>query len=247
MKKKVLLLLKNLHKAIVAYLKKKWWYVILLLGSSLYIVFNWTDITQFNEFDKSNLLFLLWIVLLIFPLFSEMELFGIKLKKAVENVKKEVKEDINDIKLRLDIISVSNSNSININNQPLPSKMELNTLQIESKRDFSRIEHQKDISIDESISPETMYLFEVRYRIEKALSNVFDSLGYPREKSLYSMIQNLIIRQKITPSTAEIILQIVNIANRGVHGEIVSKEYLDFVKDQYPNLINYLQHLKTNT
>jgi len=42
------------------------------------------------------------------PLFSEMELFGIKLKREVEQEKAEIKENIHEMKLQLTKLKLKN-------------------------------------------------------------------------------------------------------------------------------------------
>lgn len=39
---------------------------------------------------------------------------------------------------------------------------------------------------------------------------------------------------------ADLLIQIVHIANRGVHGEIVDQRYIDFVNDVYPYVMREL-------
>ena len=52
---------------------------------------------SFENITIFHVIFILWIILLICPLFSEMELFGVKLKREVEKVK----EDIANLKAQI--------------------------------------------------------------------------------------------------------------------------------------------------
>ena len=63
---------------------RKLWYVILLCISTPYVVCNFEEIVDFQffeKFDGKNLIFLVWIVLLIIPLFDSFEGFGISIKR----------------------------------------------------------------------------------------------------------------------------------------------------------------------
>lgn len=63
---------------------RKLWYVILLCISTPYVVCNFEEIVDFQFFEKfngKNLIFLVWIVLLIIPLFDSFEGFGISIKR----------------------------------------------------------------------------------------------------------------------------------------------------------------------
>ena len=74
-----------------ALIKKKGWYILLLAASSGYVLFYRNEIYQLSEINARNLIFLLWLLLLIFPLISEMEFLGIKVKKEVEKSTEKVK------------------------------------------------------------------------------------------------------------------------------------------------------------
>lgn len=110
-------------------LKKNVWYLFLLLISSIYIFINRNDIYQLTKLNVHNLIFILWLVLLILPLFSEIEIGSVKLKKELEKTRTEVKESIQELKLQILDIKIANSNTFVVNNQPLPSKDELSQLQ----------------------------------------------------------------------------------------------------------------------
>lgn len=75
---------------IVSYVKRKWWYLVLLFATTGFVVYyrNNVSIFELKEINAMNLIFILWLILLVFPLFSEMEFFGIKVKKEVEEAKR---------------------------------------------------------------------------------------------------------------------------------------------------------------
>ena len=77
----------SLRGSIVRYLKTRFWHIILLLASSVYVAFHWGTIDSFKDLNVNSLIFIIWFMMLLYPLFSEMEMFGIKLKKEVEEVK----------------------------------------------------------------------------------------------------------------------------------------------------------------
>ena len=58
---------------------------------------------------------------------------------------------------------------------------------------------------------------------------------------MYAMVQFLIQHEVIDRNTAELIRQILNIANRGVHGEIIDDDYISFVKKTYPKIQTILE------
>lgn len=168
-------------------LKKHWWYFVLLIGSTVYVFIYKNDIYQLTELNTHNLVFLLWLVLLALPLFSEIEIGSVKLKKEVEKTRAEVKEAIGELKLQiLDIkIANSNSNTFVVNNQPLPSKDELFHLQdsIESDTLSNHLENTKF-----KISEDNVYLFKVRLSLENQMSALCNMLQCSEHRSTYSMV-----------------------------------------------------------
>lgn len=63
---------------------RKLWYIILMSISTPYVIRNFEEIVEFQfftEFNGKNLIFLVWVVLLIVPLFDSFEGFGISIKR----------------------------------------------------------------------------------------------------------------------------------------------------------------------
>lgn len=61
---------------------KKVWYLVLLIATSVYVFCNFSEVASFSffaDFDGDNMIFLLWIALLLFPFFDSFEGFGLKI------------------------------------------------------------------------------------------------------------------------------------------------------------------------
>lgn len=66
---------------------KKIWYILLLILSTIYVVYNFDMlVTQsfIYQFNGNCLIFILWIILLFFPLFNSIEGYGFKFNKERE-------------------------------------------------------------------------------------------------------------------------------------------------------------------
>lgn len=222
-----------------AFIKRKWWYLILLICSSFYVWHYRLDIYELSTLNSQSLIFILWLVLLVFPLFSEIELLGVKVKKELEKTTKEVKSDINDLKLQLLDFKVTNSvaQTFYVGNQPLPPKNELAELSVEAEKVSQNSEFLRHgaINADNNVSEDSVYLFKVRLGLENKLSELCSKTGYDGRRAIIQMVQHVYRCELIEKVTLDLIVQIVQIANRGVHGEIVSNEYVDFVKKNYPH------------
>lgn len=69
------------------YWMRKVWYVLLLVLSSVYVGCNFCQLVAQNfitQLDGNSLLFILWLILLVFPLFNSIEGYGFKLSKERE-------------------------------------------------------------------------------------------------------------------------------------------------------------------
>lgn len=93
-------MLKKIKESLKNYFETKTWHFILLVASSVYVFISWNSIQSFDSLDANSLIFVIWIMLLLYPLFSEMEMFGIRLKRVVD----EVKDRVEKIFMRIDKI-----------------------------------------------------------------------------------------------------------------------------------------------
>lgn len=78
-------------RMIVSVIKWLWchiiliWYLVLLYFATRFVLNNFPDITEFTffkEFNGQNLIFVLWLLLLILPLVKRFEGFGMKVDFA---------------------------------------------------------------------------------------------------------------------------------------------------------------------
>ena len=117
-------------------LKNIWW--VILVGAGSYFMFK-----RFYPFKSGTattfdfIIFLVWICLLLMPFFQEIDIFGVKLKKEINSLKGELKEQI--INLRSEMLSISIKNQVsqetnlnmNWNVAPESEKLELKKIQEE--------------------------------------------------------------------------------------------------------------------
>ena len=256
-------------KILLQYLKKKGWYLFLLVASSVYVWYYRYQIHQLSELNAQNLIFILWLLLLFWPLFSEMEFLGVKIKKevqkATEEVKqttKEVKQSTEDVKssvktleFRISQLQLTNSvaNHISFSNAPLPSEGKMDQL-LKKVNALQNNYHNYDTDnrpffAEDSfpdIDRQSIYLFKVRLSIETALKELCERYDISDRLPMYKMIQLLLENEIIDHTTFDLINQVIKIANRGVHGELVSSKYVDFVKDTYPEICARLKKHSKN-
>lgn len=142
----------------------------------------------------------------------------------------EVKDKVCTLQEQVAQLQISNSvaNNINFGNAPLPSEQKVSEPVIEPMN----AEENKN-----------MLLFNIRLNIETSLHELIGKIGYEDKTflSIMKMIHILSNAEIIDGMTCDIISQVIKIANRGVHGEIVSDEYVTFVKETYPEIMRQLK------
>ena len=256
MKEKFLALLNKAWK----FLRPKCWYIFLLIISTAYVLHYRFEIYELKEINACNLIFLLWLLLLALPLFSEMEFLGIKVKKEVEKevekATEEVKETLQNIQSQISQMQVNNSvaNHFSFGNTALPSGGKLEELsQIIRELQKASKQAESDYSENQNNTPErspkefsqhpqdpVAFLAKVRCEIEVAVRQLCEKLGYSNVSQFWKMLGFLNRAELLTGMTCDLISQVRKIANRGVHGEIISTEYITFVETAYPQIMHQL-------
>lgn len=163
---------------------------------------------------------------------------GVKIKRAIEQANAEVKESIQELKLQMIDLKVSNSFSptLLIGNDALPTSTKMDRLQ----KVLPDNHEAEDKGIPDNIP---IYLFEVRYKLEKQLRELYLFIA-PIEYSrvpLSKMATDLFRKEIIDGITCDLIIQLIRIANKGIHGEKVEKEYIDFVQRSLPTVKDELR------
>lgn len=239
-------MLKSFGKKIWQCVKRKSWYTVLLIASSLYVWHYRLEIHQLKELNAQNLIFILWLLLLFWPLFSEMEFLGVKVKKEVEKATEEVKDTVHTLQTQISQLQMSNTvaNNISLGNAPLPSEQKIEEL-LQIVRGLQATHINAPVA-DNSIGidgDKNVYLFKVRLEIETLLRELCEKTGHA-EKMPIPMMRMVYILSKsevINGMTCDLIGQVIKIANRGVHGEIISDEYITFVQESYPEIVRQLK------
>ena len=77
----------------------KVWYLILLLATTIYVICNYNDMAEVSllkRIDIKSLIFILWLVLLVLPLFESFEGFGVRVSRNKID-QKQLTEDIKNM------------------------------------------------------------------------------------------------------------------------------------------------------
>ena len=175
------------------------------------------------------------------PLVKEFSFGSLKIKKEIETTRAEIKKDLSDFKFEMINSNLSNSLRQNLYVYPFeaPSREELNVV----TQDIDEVEGDEEDSNQQiEVSQDEHYLFEVRQKIEKIVKRI--TTKHRILINSHSVAQFIFTVYQLDFISAEVyhnINQVMTICNRGIHGEIVDQEYIDFVKKMFPTIQRSLE------
>lgn len=217
---------------------KEIWYILILFFTTIYVFVNRYIIDDFEKMNARNIIFLLWLLIIILPFFSEIDFYGIKMKKEIEKAKNELIQSISNFQILLaqQQITSSINNTFNIGDPNLASKKEMDEL-LEKIDEGNKNPAQDDnVQNMDSVNDEAVYFFKMRYEIEFLVRDLLKKIGFNDNLPLAKMVSILKRTRALDQTTLEVIEQVVKISNRGIHGEILSDEYKKFVTNAYPKI-----------
>lgn len=228
-----------------------WWIFLILVGA--YFIYQRYDFIINDSASILDIIILLiWISLLVMPLFQEVSFYGLKLKKEFNTLKSDMKEQI--INLRSDV-----QNSINFKSEispqiyfyPPPSDSQIPTIEEESRKILQETLKKQGMEVKSEkieISEEANYLFSVRLEIEKELRRIwkqrFADVETKRQMPINRIANHLVEIELIDSRLAGIIREVYAICSQAIHGEDVSKIKVDFVRDIASELITSLKGIQ---
>lgn len=257
----------------IEYIKFIWGGILFLFGVG-YIINNYNKISiDANMIDK--MIIGGTAILAFFPIVSEISLMGFSLRKELQTTKQEFRDELFDLKTKIYLnMSQANSQSVNLTLLSPKEKLEdlfesskesevsgnmgkeydstIKDIKIKSgmKNDKKEVEDKRE---DEKVnnrayhpSDDAIYLFTIRYSIEKLIDDIIHANDYDYSGSILRKIETLRNQKCINIKTYESIREILNICNRGIHGEIVDKYYIDFVRNMMPYVIASLNNISKN-
>ena len=99
---------------------------------------------------------------------------------------------------------------------------------------------QEKRRVDDFVSETSIYLFKVRLTLEKILSTLCEKLSYTGIPNTHRMLAHVVQSGLIDKKIADYISQVNAICNRGIHGEIISDEYIQLVEAIFPKILSEL-------
>jgi len=231
--------------------KTAWW-GILVVVIGFYLFERFEQLIEGKPSYLDALVFVVWVGVCLAPIFQEMDIFGLKLKQQVEDLKKDMSYQLSilktEIKSSIDISS-ANQNHISVNANPEPAKdSDIPHIQ----KEVDRILKQKGIIETGTtelpqVNEISVELFKVRLAFEKLISeytqNNNSMLSKSGRKRVFSIGRVLNELRNISPISQDVlggVSEIISICNYGIHGEMPTENQLKFVRSSSSKLYKAL-------
>jgi len=231
-----------------------WWLILLgLTGTILFKRYN--AIVNGQSVVADVFIFLLFIALMLVPIFSEIEFFGIKLKKEMEELKSEIKIKLGDIKNEIRNSQMQTFNATIQGFGPPPPDNKLPELETEIDRIVSDKLKQHGVKVDTdlheliNVPDNNLQLFKVRYSIETEVRRIWEQRffnekdNYRRHLTISKIIDDLTKYDLLDKNFYGILREILSICNYAIHGEKVTHKQVSFVTNNANQILEYLKEI----
>lgn len=233
------------------YLKVIWWLVLL-------VALSWLLNARLEALENGRgvaidgVILVIWLGLVLAPIFQEINLFGVKLKQEIQSLKQEVQESISSLRNEVRT-SIRTEVSPHFTFPYPPPDAQLPALEerIKSALRIALDERgitphpvtQDEVSVDDNIG----FLFATRHNIEKEVrrlwqSRVKDDLEF-RRTPFHRIVRDLVESQVIDPRIANAISEVYSVCSPAIHGEEITAAQMGFVRDVAPGLISALRSI----
>lgn len=236
------------------WLKILWW--LLLLGALTFFLHSrYPDLIAGKASPADIVVFLIWIALLLAPLFSEVTLLGISLKQDIKDLKESVSTQVAEIRSEVrNAVDVRTTFSPHFNIPAPASDAQLPDLEARIKAALSEalathgVGPQKNKPTLEA-PDDVALLFAARYGIERELRRIVDEHEMRtvspdirrRAVPVFQLVRKLVTAEIIEPKLASAISEVYSVCSPGIHGEPVTEAQVTFVREVAPELISALK------
>jgi len=240
---------------------RKWILWALLIVGGFFFLNNRYNLVNGSFTSVDMIILLFWIALLLMPFFQEIDFYGLKLKKEIDELKLDINKQFIDLSRQFISLKseIKNSNeyhpqlTYNVTNSlsddQLLKREEFYRQILEETLDSRGIKRSFSESELTKAPDDVQYLFSIRYQVETELKRILKETSYewnPKRMITIEMVRVLTSKGLIDPDLVNIILQVHKITSMAIHGEDISEDKLHFVQNIAPDLIATLKGITGN-
>jgi hypothetical protein len=228
------------------------WFKWLRLALWLAIIafFSWllsqrvTHILDGTATNTDIMILLIWVALLTAVIFQEVDFFGVRLRREIENVKNEFEKQIVSLKSE-----IKQNQTVNVYPPPSPDSQlpEIRRLaEATLKGELEKLVVKQTPTPDATVPNDVLNLFTVRYSIESELKRLTDLCWQSEDKTFYprTVIQKLEFLVKmnvIHPNLARILKEMYAQSSAAVHGEQISEQATQWIMHDAASTVQVLK------
>ena len=229
-----------------------WWIISILITG--FLLYSQSDIIKSGKSTNIDIfIFLIFTILLLLPLFSEFDFFGIKLKKDIDELKKSI--DIKFSEIRNEIQNSQSVTTTITGFGPPPSDDKLK--EMEEKINQIIKENTKNKSVTPPTQTTTsplhsriyvpennIMMFKVRFNIENEIRRIWKTRFSEKDerfKPIIKLMQDLINYDIIDKDLYNLLRETLSICNIGMHEDKLTEEQVNFLLKHAKEIIDYLK------
>lgn len=229
------------------------WWIILLSLTGFIVIKRYSAILEGRSVPSDTLVFLVFVALMLLPLFSEISFFGIKLKREFEEFKNDLNIKFGDIKNEIRNSQTQTFNATIHGYGPPPPDSKLPDLDTKidnlvKTQGQGQVGELNNNGSEHAVPDENLDLFKIRYTIEQQLKRIWFSrfgdhptVGFQiRYQPITNMIRELRNFALIDTNFYDILKEILSICNYAIHGNDLTEKQISFVKKHANQVIKYL-------
>jgi hypothetical protein len=225
------------------------WWGILVIVIGFYLWGRYPKLIEGSPSYFDAIVFIVWVGICLAPIFQEIDLFGVKLKQQIDDLKKDVTHQFSTLKTEIkSSIEVSNANSNQIYFQsgavpPQDSEIPDLSEQIQRTLDQMGITPAQEDVEDYGVDPIHVEMFKVRLAFENLLREYSDiDDKYRRRYSVGKLLNGLRNYEGVSKQVLHGVMEVISVCNYAVHGEPLSDAQVVFVRDSAPGLLKALKN-----
>lgn len=233
-----------------------WWALITGLAGWLFRS-RLPAISQGQSTPVDVFVFLVFVALLLVPIFQEVSFFGLKFKQAIEELQKDISTGLAVLKADIQT-SISNTSNVTVTLPSAPPDEQLPNLEGRIKSAVSETLRELGVTAEGMRSPptiqaddDTLFLFKTRYTIERKLrriASVFAEFSEKPAPPTVGVLTSVLVGQQVmNPQLAQAIRQVYSVCSPAIHGEETSDAQVAFVRDVAQEVLGALTEIEWRT
>ena len=214
---------------------------------TVYLVARYQDLSAGHAGPADVVVFLVWVGLLLAPVFQEVEFLGFKFKQQVQKLREDVRSDIQSVRAEIrNAVDIRTTFSSQISIPAPPPDSQLPGLETRIKSAVAEalaahgVRQPPPIPTDLQVSDDVAFLFGVRYAIERELRRLARERQLevpPRRMGGIQLSRLLTQAEVIEPALDHAMREVYAVSSAAIHAEDVSQAKVSFVREVGPQLV----------